>query len=233
MHVTAIVVAAGEGHRMGGALSKPYRPIGGRAMVLHTLDRCFKARSVDEVILVVAANELARCEALLKADAELRQRSWRLEQGGDTRQESVLCGLKTTKAETEIVVIHDGARPLVSPALIDCCVEVARQQGAAIAGLPARDTIKIVSEDRHVQSTPDRNSLWEIQTPQVFRKDWAMEGHERALREGFSATDDAMLVERMGRPVCVVEGNRSNLKITVPEDILLAEALLQHGGGGS
>src|SRR5215831_7355648 len=231
MHVTAIVVAAGEGRRIGGKLSKPYRLIAGRAMVLHTLDRCFEARSVDEVILVVAANELARCEALLNADPKLRQRPWRLEKGGDTRQESVLCGLKATKPETEIVVIHDGARPLVSPVLIDRCVEVARQEGAAIAGVPARDTIKIVSEDRQVQATPDRNSLWEIQTPQVFRKDLLIEGHERALREGLSATDDAMLIERMGKPVFVVEGERSNLKITLPEDILLAEALFQSSRG--
>jgi len=231
MHVTAIVVAAGEGRRIGGKLSKPYRLIAGRAMVLHTLDRCFEARSVDEVILVVAANELARCEALLNADPKLRQRPWRLEKGGDTRQESVLCGLKATKPETEIVVIHDGARPLVSPVLIDRCVEVARREGAAIAGVPARDTIKIVSEDRQVQATPDRNSLWEIQTPQVFRKDLLIEGHERALREGLSATDDAMLIERMGKPVFVVEGERSNLKITLPEDILLAEALFQSSRG--
>jgi 2-C-methyl-D-erythritol 4-phosphate cytidylyltransferase len=231
MHVTAIVVAAGEGRRMGGAVSKPYRLIAGSAMVLHTLGRCFDARSVDDVILVVAANALSRCEALLNADPKLRQRPWRLEPGGDTRQESVLCGLKATKAETEIVVIHDGARPLVSPVLIDRCVEVARQEGAAIAGVPARDTIKIVSGDRRVQSTPDRNSLWEIQTPQVFRKDLLMEGHERALRDGFSATDDAMLIERMGKPVFVVEGERSNLKVTLPEDILLAEALFQYGRG--
>ena len=92
--------------------------------------------TIDDVILVVAANALSRCEALLNADPKLRQRPWRLEPGGDTRQESVLCGLKATKAETEIVVIHDGARPLVSPVLIDRCVEVARQEGAAIAGVP-------------------------------------------------------------------------------------------------
>ena len=233
MQVTAIVVAAGEGRRMGGVLPKPYRLIAGRAMILHTLDRCFDARSVDDVILVVAANELVRCEALLNVDPKLRRRPWRLEKGGGTRQESVLHGLKAAKAETEIVVIHDGARPLVSPALIDRCVEAARQEGAAIAGVPARDTIKIVSGDRHVLSTPDRNTLWEIQTPQVFRKDWVMEGHERALREGFSATDDSMLIERMGKPVFIVEGHRTNLKMTLPEDILLAEALFQHGGGSS
>jgi len=231
MRVTAIVVAAGEGRRVGSALPKPYRLIAGRAMVLRTLDRCFGARRVDDVILVVAANELARCEGLLNADAALGHRPWRLQPGGETRQESVTCGLKALKAETEIVVIHDGARPLVAPALIDRCVEVACEHGAAIAGVPVHDTIKIVSEDCWVRSTPDRNGLWEIQTPQVFRKDLIVEGHERAARDGFRATDDAMLIERMAKPVFVVEGDRSNLKITVPEDILLAETLIQSGRG--
>jgi 2-C-methyl-D-erythritol 4-phosphate cytidylyltransferase len=231
MYVTAIVVAAGEGRRVGGALPKPYRLIAGRAMVLHTLDRCFSARSVDDVILVVAANEFARCEALLKADSALGHLPWRLQKGGHTRQESARCGLKAMNPETEIVVIHDGARPLVSPALIDRCVEVACEQGAAIAGVPLRDTIKIVSGDRRVQATPDRNGLWEIQTPQVFRTDLIVEGHERAARDGFRATDDAMLIERMGQSVFVVEGDRRNLKITVPEDILFAEALIESGRG--
>ena len=99
------------------------------------------------------------------------------------------------------------------------------------AGVRVRDTIKIVSGDRRVQTTPDRNGLWEIQTPQVFRTDLIVEGHERAARDGFRATDDAMLIERMGQSVFVVEGDRSNLKITVPEDILFAEAIIESGRG--
>ena len=232
MHVTAIVVAAGAGRRVGAVLPKPYLLIAGRAMVLHTLDRCFGARSIDDVILVVGTNELARCEALLKADSALRQRPWRLQKGGNTRQESVRCGLEAMNEKTEVVVIHDGARPLVSPALIDRCVEVACEKGAAIAGVPVRDTIKIVSGDHQVKSTPERNSLWEIQTPQVFRRDLIVDGHNWAAREGIHATDDAMLIERMGGSVYVVEGERSNLKITVPEDILFAETLIQNSRSG-
>jgi|APPan5920702963_1055757.scaffolds.fasta_scaffold00063_2 2-C-methyl-D-erythritol 4-phosphate cytidylyltransferase len=227
MHVTAIVVAAGAGRRIGDTLPKPYLVLAGRAMILYTLDRCFGARSIDDVILVVARNEVTRCEALLKADSFLNDRPWRLQKGGETRQESVRCGLEAMNEETEIVVIHDGARPLVSPGLIDRCVAVACEKGAAIAGVPVRDTIKIVSGDHRVRSTPERSSLWEIQTPQVFRRDLIVDGHKRAAREEIHANDDAMLIERMGGSVFVVEGERSNLKITVPEDILFAEALIQ------
>jgi 2-C-methyl-D-erythritol 4-phosphate cytidylyltransferase len=230
MRVTAIIVAAGEGRRVGGSIPKAYLPIAGRSMILRTLDRCFAARCVDDLVLVVASQELARCEALLKADAALSHRPWRLQSGGATRQESVRRGLERTTAETEIVVIHDGARPLVSPTLIDRCIELACEKGAVIAGVPVRDTIKVVSQDRRVQSTPDRSGLWEVQTPQFFQRDLIVEAHNRAVREGIHATDDAMLIERMGKPVFVVEGDRSNLKITVPEDILFAEALIQESG---
>jgi 2-C-methyl-D-erythritol 4-phosphate cytidylyltransferase len=101
--------------------------------------------------------------------------------------------------------------------------------GAVVIGLPVRDTIKVVSEARWVQATPDRNTLWEIQTPQVFHRKLIVEAHEGGKRQSIEATDDAMLVERMGKPVFLLEGERTNIKITMPEDILLAEALLQNG----
>lgn len=229
MRVTAIVVSAGEGRRLGGSLPKPYLPIADRPMILRTLDRCFAARSIDDVILVVAAVELARCEALLLGDAALRQRPWRLQSGGATRQGSVKRGLEKIGLNTDIVVIHDGARPLVSPLLIDRCVELTNEKGAVVVGVPVHDTIKLVSEDRWVLSTPDRSALWEIQTPQVFRRDLILEAHRWAMQKRIEATDDAMLVERMGERVFLVEGDRSNLKITVPEDLLFAEALIQAG----
>jgi 2-C-methyl-D-erythritol 4-phosphate cytidylyltransferase len=229
MHVTVIVVAAGEGQRIGGAIPKPYLLLAGRPMILRALDRCFAARTVNDVILVVAENEFARCKALVISDGALRDRSWRLQTGGVTRQESVKRGLEKVDPKTNLVVIHDGARPLVSPQLIDRCVQVACEKGAVVAGVPVRDTIKLVSEDHWIQSTPRRSDLWEIQTPQVFRKDLIIEAHDSAAQARIETTDDAMLVERIGKPVFVVQGDRSNLKITVPEDILFAEALIQNG----
>ena len=182
MKVTAVIVAAGEGLRIGGNLPKPYLPLVGRAMLLRTLDRVFGARNIEKV-----------------------------------------------DGATDIVVIHDGARPFVSPALIERCIESADRNGAVVAGLPARDTIKIVSDDHRVLSTPDRKALWEIQTPQAFRGKLIVEAHQWAVRERFEATDDAMLVERMGKPVWVIDGEKTNLKITMPEDLWLAEAMIREG----
>lgn len=229
MHVTAIVLAAGEGHRIGGEIPKTFLPIVGRPLVLRTLDRIFAAHAVEKVVLVIAANEIARCQSTLRADAALRDRPWLLQAGGRTRQQSAKCGLEKVGSDTDIVIIHDGARPFVSAGLIDRCVEVAGEKGAVVVGLPARDTIKVVSVDQRIQSTPERRSLWEIQTPQVFRRALIVAAHERAERDGVQATDDAMLVERIGTPVYVIDGERTNFKITVREDVWLAETLIREG----
>jgi len=229
MNATAIVLAAGEGRRLGGNAPKAYLPIGGRPLVLRTLDRLFSASSVESVVLVVAAGQRARCESLLQSDTALRGRRWLLQTGGATRQESARRGLERVKSDAAIVIIHDAARPFVSSGLIDRCVEAAAEKQAVVPGLPARDTMKFVSAERWVQSTPERNTLWEIQTPQVFRRDLIVAAHERAAREGAWATDDAMVVERMGVPVYVLEGERTNFKITVPEDVWVAETLIREG----
>jgi 2-C-methyl-D-erythritol 4-phosphate cytidylyltransferase len=225
--VTALIVAAGEGRRIGADVPKTYLPIGGRPMVLRTLDRFFATRTVERVVLVIAANDLSRCKTMLRGDPLLGNCAWVLQGGGATRQQSVKKGFEKIDANTELVIVHDGARPFVSPALIDRCVEVARDKGAVVVGVRARDTIKMVSGDRWVQTTPDRNSLWEIQTPQVFRTELLVEAHDQAARDGVDATDDAMLVERMGKPVFVVDGESTNFKITTPDDVWLAETLIR------
>jgi 2-C-methyl-D-erythritol 4-phosphate cytidylyltransferase len=229
MHTTAIVLAAGEGRRLGGNRSKVFLPLAGRVLLLRTLDRVFSARSVENVILVVAAHEVARCETMLRSDAALRGRPWLLQMGGATRQQSAKLGLEKVGSDADIVMIHDGARPFASTSLIDRCVEFAADKEAVVVGLPARDTIKFVSQEGRIKSTPERSSLWEIQTPQVFKRELIIQAHERAEQEDVEVTDDAMLVERLGKAVFVVEGERTNFKITVPEDVWLAEALLREG----
>ena len=229
MKVTAVIVAAGEGLRIGGNVPKPYLPLVGRAMLLRTLDRVFGARNIEKVVVVVAASELSRCEAMLRGDSALGRRPWVLQSGGATRQQSVKAGLEKIDGDADIIVIHDGARPFVSSAIIDRCVESANQNGAVVVGLPARDTIKIVSDDHRVLSTPDRKALWKIQTPQAFRRKLIVEAHDRAARERLEATDDAMLVEQVGNPVWVIDGEKTNMKITMPEDLWLAEAMIREG----
>jgi 2-C-methyl-D-erythritol 4-phosphate cytidylyltransferase len=229
MEAVAIIVAAGEGRRFGSTEPKAYLPLCGRPMLLRTLDKFCSARHIIQMIVVAAAAELSRCEAMLRADPVLQRCSWMIQSGGATRQESVKRGLDKVNADVDVIAIHDGVRPFVSSALIDRCVEAACDRGAVAVGLPARDTIKFVSEERWVQSTPERSALWEIQTPQAFRKELILEAHDRAVAQGIAATDDAMLVERMGAAVYVVEGERTNFKITVPEDLVFAEALIRQG----
>ena len=224
MRVNAVIVAAGEGRRMGGA-AKPLLKLAGREIILHTLER-FAASTVGKAIVVVSERERASFERLLAA-AKLKRLEWVLQNGGARRQDSVARGLDALDRDCEIVVVHDAVRPLVPPALIDRCVAAAEKDGAAVAGLPVADTIKIVGADRRVISTPPRASLWEIQTPQAFRAALLREAHRRAEADKIEATDDAMLVERLGEKVVVVEGERRNIKITTPEDLLIAEALLK------
>lgn len=229
MNATAIIVAAGEGRRVGAGLSKVYLPIGGRAVLLRTLDQFFHAKRVNNVIVVIAKQDLARCKSLLDSDPQARERSWILQTGGSSRQESVRRGLEKISSDCDVVVIHDGARPFVSPALIDRVIDDARARNAVVVGVPVRDTIKVISGDRQILSTPARDCLWEIQTPQAFERSLILEAHQAAQRNNQSATDDAILVERLGKPVYLIAGERTNIKITLPEDLLFAEALAASG----
>jgi 2-C-methyl-D-erythritol 4-phosphate cytidylyltransferase len=230
MKATAIIVSAGQGRRFGGNIPKNFLSLCGRPMLLRTVDRFLAARTIDNLIIVVAADQLSRAGAMLDEDAALKKAgAYLLQSGGATRQESVRRGLEMTDADCDIVVIHDGARPFVSPELIDRCVEAARDKGAVVAGLPARDTIKLVSPDGSIESTPPRELLWEIQTPQAFRHEIISAAHEWAARTGVEATDDAALVEKKCERVFVLEGERSNLKITFADDFWLAETMLQQG----
>jgi 2-C-methyl-D-erythritol 4-phosphate cytidylyltransferase len=228
MRVSAIVVAAGEGRRLGGGLPKAFAPIAGRPLVLRTLERIFSVPMIERATLVVAAAQLERCEALLKADPALRDRPWHLQAGGATRQQSAQRGLEKA-GESDLILIHDAARPFVSVELIVRCIEAAMRHDAAVPGLPAHDTIKVVTQDHWVERTLERDSLWEIQTPQVFRRELIVAAHANAVSAGLEVSDDALAVERYGKPVFVVQGERLNFKITVPEDVWLAELLLREG----
>jgi 2-C-methyl-D-erythritol 4-phosphate cytidylyltransferase len=214
---------------MRGATPKPFQPLAGRPIVLRALDRVFAARSVTSVIVVVAAEELERCQDLIQSDDSLRNRRWLLQSGGATRQQSARRGLERVAADCELVILHDAARPFVTPALIDRCVETAWERRAVVLGLPVRDTIKEVSLDRWIRATPERNLLWEIQTPQVFQRELILRAHAQAERDGSLATDDAMVVERTGARVYVLDGERTNMKITLPEDLWLAELMIRDG----
>jgi 2-C-methyl-D-erythritol 4-phosphate cytidylyltransferase len=228
MRANAIIVAAGAGARMGGGVPKPFIPLLGRALILHTLERFLHSRTVSKVIVVVSTAEMEKCQQLVRRDPLLRQLNCSFQAGGRRRQDSVAQGL-TRLEDCDVVAVHDGARPFVSPGLIDRCVDAARTEGAVVVGLRVKDTVKIVTDQGLVRATPARQSLWQIQTPQAFQTEIIREAYRRAAEEQADATDDSMLVEKLGHPVRVLEGEETNIKITVPQDLLIAEALLRGG----
>ena len=221
--VGAVVVAAGRSVRMGGR-DKLFAVLGGRPLLAQTLAAFQSCPAVDRVVLILAAENLTRGLALAKDEGLDKVRTVCL--GGRRRRESVWEGLEAL-GPCAWVVVHAGARPLVTPQLIEDGLIAARETGAAVCALPAQDTVKRVDDQGRVLRTLDRHRLWLIQTPQVFRYDILREAHRRSRRP---ATDDAALVERLGHPVRVYPGSPRNLKVTTPEDLALAEALLRLTG---
>ncbi|NIK80135.1 2-C-methyl-D-erythritol 4-phosphate cytidylyltransferase [Paenibacillus castaneae] len=217
-----VIVAAGRGTRMGTKESKQYLQLRDKPILVHTLELFQSMDTVREAVLVVGSDDVQRCRdwvteyALTKIKAVVA--------GGKERQHSVYCGLQALT--TEWVMVHDGVRPLVTANAVRACCEAAEQSGASVLAVPVKDTIKQVNEAGVIVSTPDRRSLWAIQTPQAFRRVLLLDAHERAIAEGFIGTDDAMVVERLGAEVTVAEGEYTNIKITTPEDLPWAEFLL-------
>ena len=227
--VSVIFPAAGAGRRMKADRNKVLLELSSVPILLRTLRRFSAVPAVAELIVVVAKDEIAFVEGMLEKAQGLKP--WRVVQGGAERQYSIANGMAHLAADTDIVLVHDAARPLVSLAAIEAVISAAREKGAAIAAVRAKNTIKVVGEDGRVEATPARASLWEVQTPQGFRKEILLEANRRADEDGFLGTDDASLVERIGVPVHIVRGEYSNIKVTTPEDMVVAEAILRNDMG--
>ena len=227
--VSVIFPAAGAGRRMKADRNKVLLELSGVPILLRTLRRFSAVPAVAELIVVVAKDEIAFVEGMLEKAQGLKP--WCVVQGGAERQYSIANGMAHLAANADIVLVHDAARPLVSLAAIEAVIFAAREKGAAIAAVHAKNTIKVVGEDGRVEATPARASLWEVQTPQGFRREILQRAYEKAAQDGFLGTDDASLVERIGEAVFVVESDYGNLKITTPEDLWMAEALLAHPAG--
>ncbi len=218
--VTAIIVAAGAGVRMGG-VDKLFAELGGLPLLARTILAFEGCPRVDEIILVSSEANLDRCWKLVRSQ-DFRKVT-ELVPGGARRQDSVLEGLKLVK-DCPWVIIHDGVRPFVDSALIVAGLDAAKEYGAAVAAVPVKDTIKVVNSERLVRNTPGRDSLWSAQTPQVFRTDLISDAYRDAYGD---VTDDASLLERSGHPVKVYPGSYENIKITTPEDLDIAECILR------
>jgi len=216
----AIIVAAGKGQRMGG-MDKVFTPLGGRPLLAHTVTAFESCPAIHQIVIVLSPQNLERGRRLVAEEGWSKVVA--LCPGGERRQDSVAEGLKRLPP-CPWVVIHDGARPLVTPELIERGLVAALETGAAVAATPVTDTIKVVSPQGLVQETPPRHYLWAVQTPQVFSYDIITAAHQAVAEE---ATDDAALVERLGYKVKVFMGSYDNIKITTPEDLFLAQALLE------
>lgn len=219
----AVVAAAGRSTRMGRAVNKQLLDLAGRPVVEHSL-RALLAVPVDGIILVVTPGEEAQFTEAL-ADI-LQRKNIKIVPGGASRRASVGQGLGALPAGVELVLVHDGARPLARPDNIRAVAGAARRWGAATLAVPVKDTVKVGSAENFVRETLPREMLWQVQTPQAFNRDLLMEAHRAAARDGYEGTDDASLVERLGRPVKLVRGDYSNIKITTPEDLALAQILM-------
>ena len=219
----AIVVAAGSGTRMGATARKAFIPLAGAPMVLHTVRAVSRAESIAGIVVVVGEPDVGAAQSLFPRNEFPKVSA--VIAGGAERQDSVYAGLRHSEG-ADLIVVHDGARPMVSPSILDAVVQAAAESGAASAGIPVRETVKEV-KGLVAQGTVDRDRLWVAHTPQAFRSELLREAHEQARATGFRASDDAALVERQGHPVRMIEDSPTNFKITVPDDLALAEALVQ------
>ena len=216
----AVIVAAGRGERLGATIPKAFVAVAGVPMLLHAARRVALSPEVGRIVVVVGASDVDRARMLLMQHGVRNVTA--VVPGGAHRQDSVFAGLSHL-GEAPVAVVHDGARPLVPPDVVTAVIQAAAEAGAASAGLPVRETVKLV-DGVDARQTLDRDRLWVAHTPQAFRTALLREAHHRAKAEGFYGTDDAVLVERLGYAVRMVEDSPRNLKVTVPADLDLAEA---------
>jgi len=221
--MSAIIVAAGKGSRTGLGFNKVLADLGGVPMLERTIHAFIDSGLIDEIILVISRDDEEQVSKIIQKLP--RDIEWTY--GGSERQESVYNGLMKLSGKSDIVLIHDGARPFVDTGIIRRCIEGARYYGAACAGMPVKDTIKNIDPEGYILNTPDRSLIWSAQTPQAFRKEIIIRAHEHAIKNGIKGTDDAMLAEQTGVRVKMVEGSSRNFKITSKEDLMWAEAILK------
>lgn len=219
----ALVAAAGSSSRMGG-INKLLEPLDGIPVLVRTLTALERAQRVDSIVIATREEDLITVSQLCKTYGITKCK--KVIRGGEDREHSVLLAALEAEPDTELLAVQDGARPLVSPALIDRVIEAAQRCGAAAPAIPVKDTIKTVREDGAVEETLERSHLRAVQTPQVFEASLLKAALQAALEEGAVLTDDCSAVERLGKVVYLIEGEETNLKITTPTDLILAEALL-------
>ncbi len=225
LKTVAIIVAAGRGARAKSKLPKQFLDLAGKPILAYTLERFEESEAIDQIVVVVAKPYVEFCRKEIIGKFDLRKVR-RIVSGGDHRQLSVFKGLKALDRDTDVVLIHDGVRPLVRTGRIGQIIKACQGKRCVVLGVPLGETAKRV-EGSKVITTLDRSMIWKVQTPQAFPYKTIMCAYEKAHKDGVLGTDDSFLVERMGVDVKVVEGDQDNIKITTREDLRLAECLLR------
>jgi 2-C-methyl-D-erythritol 4-phosphate cytidylyltransferase len=223
MKASAIIVAAGGGNRLGRNEPKAFVVLAGRTMLSWSLATIAQVPAIEEVVIAVPAGR----EAAARREASTLSIPVKITPGGAERQDSVHIALALTSAQSELVVIHDAARPLANTHIFAACLVAAERAGGAIAAIPVTDSLKRVDTGHAISASVPRSDLWQAQTPQAFRRALIIAAHDRAMRDQLAVTDDADLAERIGTRVEVVECTTANLKITTEADLELATALLE------
>ena len=220
----ALVAAAGSSSRMGG-VNKLLEPLDGVPVLVRTLMALQQAPQIDEIVIATREEDLVEISGLCRTYGITK--CTKVIRGGETRVHSVLLAAMEASSDVKLLAVHDGARPLVTPELIECVIDAARRCGAAAPAIPVKDTIKEVRDGGAVERTVDRSSLRAVQTPQVFDASLLKAALQDAVENRIPVTDDCSAVERLGKVVFLVDGEEENLKITTPVDLILAEAILR------
>src|SRR4030042_1123625 len=225
MKTDAVIVSAGKGVRFMEGQKKQFYFLGGKPILAHTLDKFETCPLIRSILLVVSQEDMDICLKEVIEKYKFKKVS-QIVPGGKRRQESVKNGIDALPKDADMVVIHDGVRPFVTRAMIEDSIRSAVRYGAVVLAMPVKDTIKISNPDGTVLKTLDRESLWQIQTPQTFQAHLIKEAFHKAIEDGFIGTDDASLVERLGVKVHILPGSYTNIKITTKEDLMLAHLFL-------
>lgn len=225
--VAAVIVAGGSGKRMGMKIKKQFIELEGKAILAHTIEAFNKCKVIDEIIVVVGKEDIAKVKTEIVSRYGY-DKVIQIIEGGTERQESVYNGLMAVTKEVQYVMIHDGARPFISQEILEKALIMTKEKHATVVAVPVKDTIKVVNGALEVEATPNRSTLWSVQTPQSFKKELLIKAYGYAKEKSLIVTDDSMLVEAYGKKVHVVEGDYNNIKITTSEDLVLGQAILMN-----
>lgn len=220
-----VIVAAGTGSRMNMGINKQFIKLEGKEIIAYTIEKFYNNSNIEDIVVVVKEDEseFFKKEILDKYNFK----NVKIAYGGKGRQDSVYNGLKLLDEKCDVVLIHDGARPFVSDKIIDKSIEEAKEHKAIVVGVPVKDTIKVIDNDKNIVDTPNRSVLWAVQTPQTFDYNILIDAYKDAFKNKFYGTDDAMLVERIGYKVKMLEGSYNNIKITTQEDLNIGSQILR------